>query len=537
MDQKTDPEKPFKTIEVYDSRTKQLCKVACMSCIRGHRTTSCGIPVCRTKVFWTVKRPGRPSNSCTCRYGATGGCKCVVAKSACPHKAKKGEKRSGECRCDEQGRYCCLLDPEHWKALHALQKPTVDFFPSRELLESKQAASHRMPVPQTPTYPIGSPPSTNSIPSTPIHVMNNGFGNYQPIQSSSLTPRFGMMGVGGPQGSAHPQPPDILAWDGQAPPAPREIILPPMYEPAQSEQSSCCRSSTPRTQSVHSPLESIHHSFAQSNSLQDVSLSQPERSSCCQSSTPGTQSIHSPMESIRNSFSQPNPLQDLPLSQPYNNLHSTTNGTISLPTTMSPPPVYEPPAFDFNRMQEQYYANQFPNAICQNCGLSGCTCRNCPPIFQNPYNTSWAQCCGRKHARDVQPITPAPAKMPRTENYSGEGLRAQASNHASFMPDAYHQSEEVLFGNATGQYGDAFQGMDPRPPDEQQQGFEGFELDHGLLLPDPGQHLDISEFLLSDLDRSDQNGGGIGGGGGVIDDGGGGVVDDGGGGGGCCCRD
>ena len=116
-----DQEKPFKTIEVIDSRTSQLCKVACMSCIRGHRTTSCGIPVCRTKIFWTVKRPGRPSNSCTCRYGATGGCKCVVAKTACPHKSKKGEKRTGECRCDEQGRYCCLIEPEHWTALLSLQ--------------------------------------------------------------------------------------------------------------------------------------------------------------------------------------------------------------------------------------------------------------------------------------------------------------------------------------------------------------------------------------------------------------------------------
>ncbi|KAK3109548.1 hypothetical protein LTR53_017085, partial [Teratosphaeriaceae sp. CCFEE 6253] len=116
-------EKPFKTIEVLDSRTNQLCKVACMSCIRGHRTTACGNPVCRSKIFWTVKRPGRPSNSCNCRYGATGGCKCVVARSACPHKSKKGEKRSGECRCEEQGRYCCLIEPEQWEALMALRKP------------------------------------------------------------------------------------------------------------------------------------------------------------------------------------------------------------------------------------------------------------------------------------------------------------------------------------------------------------------------------------------------------------------------------
>jgi hypothetical protein len=263
-----DQEKPFKTIEVVDSRTKQVCKVACMSCIRGHRTTSCGIPVCRTKVFWTVKRPGRPSNSCTCRYGATGGCKCVVAKSACPHKAKTGEKRSGECRCDEQGRYCCLLEPEHWAALHGLQKPTVDFFPSRELLESNQASTNHMAIPQTPAYPMSSPPATNSIPSTPIHVMNNNYGSYQTMQSTSLTPRFGMMGVGR-QGSTHPRPQDVLAWEGQASPAPREVVLPPMYESIQPEQSDCCQSSTSRAQGIHSPLEPRHHSFSQSNSLQD----------------------------------------------------------------------------------------------------------------------------------------------------------------------------------------------------------------------------------------------------------------------------
>ena len=123
-----DQEKPFKTIEVIDGRTKQVCKIACMSCIRGHRTTSCGIPVCRQKIFWTVKRPGRPSNSCTCRYGTTGGCKCVTAIPKCPHKSKKGEKRSSECRCDEQGRYCCLLEPEHWDVLFKLQKPSINFF-------------------------------------------------------------------------------------------------------------------------------------------------------------------------------------------------------------------------------------------------------------------------------------------------------------------------------------------------------------------------------------------------------------------------
>ena len=156
-----DQEKPFKTIEVIDSRTQQVCKVACMSCIRGHRTTSCGIPVCRSKIFWTVKRPGRPSNSCNCRFGATGGCRCVVAKNACPHKPKKGEKRSGECRCDEQGRYCCLLEPEQWAVLMALGKPLADFYPSREAMEARFTAPAPMSMPMTPqTHTFVSMPGT-----------------------------------------------------------------------------------------------------------------------------------------------------------------------------------------------------------------------------------------------------------------------------------------------------------------------------------------------------------------------------------------
>lgn len=484
-------------------------------------------------MFWTVKRPGRPSNSCTCRFGATGGCKCVVAKSACPHKAKKGEKRTGECRCDEQGRYCCLLEPEHWTALHALQKPVVDFFPTRELLEERQATPNRqMSVPQTPTYPMGSPPPTNGVPGTPINGMNNGY-SYPSMQSTSLTPRFGMMDMATPRGSMSSHP-DLLSWEnGHSLSTPQDINLPPVYESLQAERSSCCQQSTPRIQSIHSPIDL---SFSQKNSLQDISL-----------------------------------------SQPYN----ARNDSINLPQQppqISSPPIYEPPAFDFSRMQAQYYANQFPNAICQNCGLSGCTCRNCPPVFQNFMNSSWAQSCGRKHARDVQPAAPVAKKiMLRRDgefasSSGGEGLHASSSSssahHVSAAPPpssyisqnhAYplQSAEEVLFGD--GQFGDhSFQDLNhPRPPEHHaQSGFEAFDLDPESLLLDTGQHLDISEFLLSDLDRSGHvgqnhhhqsgmsggesglNGGGDGGREGIGDDdgGGGGGIEDDGGGGGCCCR-
>lgn len=187
---------------------------------------------------------------------------------------------------------------------------------------------------------------------------------------------------------------------------------------------------------------------------------------------------------------------------------------------------------------------------------------------------------------DVQPTTTAApaAKIMRREGYAGEGVRVQASsssssNHgtssaSSYMPSQSHvypQSQEILFGN--GEYGEVFQDLNhPRPPDSHHYDdthprppdFEAFDLDHELLLPDTGQHLDISEFLLSDLDRSsqhqtlDSNGriGEEGGSGGVHGNGGAGgigehnggrgighvreaVEDDsggGGGGGGCCCR-
>jgi hypothetical protein len=427
-----------------------------------------------------VKRPGRPSNSCTCRYGATGGCKCVVARSACPHKSKKGEKRSGECRCDEMGRYCCLLEPRHWKALIALEKPTVDFYPSREALETRQTAPTPRPLPPTPAYSIGSPQSTNSIPGTPSYQTTNGYGTYPHSRNSSLTPRFGMMGVGAPQGSEQHRTPDVLAWENQAPQAPRELHLPPMYEEVPTEPKSCC-----------------------------------------QQSAPSGQPLASPPLPMNTSYQQVEPLPELSFTQNYANMHDP----VSLPASTRPSSArtYEAPAFDFNRMQAEYLAHQLPSAICQNCGLSGCTCRNCPPIFQSYGTTSWAQCCGRKHARDAQPI-PVATKLPRTESYAGEGVRAQASS--SYIPQESYPQEQpfALDAQQYAQYSNIV-----LPPPSTQGGFPDFELDPGLLLPDTGQSLDISEFLIPDLDRPNaapvQT---------EDDDGSGNVR---GGGGGCCCGD
>jgi len=367
-----DQEKPFKTIEVVDSRTSQVCKIACMSCIRGHRTTSCGIPVCRQKIFWTVKRPGRPSNSCNCRYGSTGGCKCVTAMSKCPHKAKKGEKRSSECRCDEQGRYCCLLEPDHWDALAQLQKPTVDFYPNRDALEAGHIAPTPMTIASTPSYFSPATPQRNGsccgtpapqyTQSQPMHSVPSPHPGMMSPQTADLTPRFGFMGIGGPMGDLGHQSADVMGWNGPSPVAPNSLNHRPIYEQPQIEEQSCCSSSTPAI--YNEPIV--------------------EDGGCCQESVPAV--------SDQDAFSFGDPLsQSLDTFQP--------------PASQEPFDTrYTQPAFDFDRWAQTYQAYQYPNAICQKCGLNGCTCRNCPPVMQNYGTSSWAQCCGRKHAR----MNPAP---------------------------------------------------------------------------------------------------------------------------------
>lgn len=481
-----------------------------MSCIRGHRTTSCGIPVCRTKVFWTVKRPGRPSNSCTCRYGATGGCKCVVARSACPHKPKKGEKRSGECRCDEQGRYCCLLEPEHWNSLLSLEKPTVDFFPTSEALKAKQEATTAL----TPAFTsLASPPSIHSIPSTPappgqmqpLHILPQPYNGYQSLPSTTLTPRFGMMGIGAPMGSQRDIAPDVLVWEGQAPPAPRE------YNRHTTHQ----------------------HAYEQ-----------PEPSSCCQPSTPSAQGVRSPPPQVEPTYSQQHHLQDSAVPQQHYN---------NVPTTVSMPQVSpQPPAFDWEKMQNDYFRYQFPSAICQNCGLNGCTCRNCPPVFQHPGTTSWAQCCGRKHAREPAPSPVVAQKALRTDDSRDaaqarqtqpqETQRSSCCQPATTAPEPSFTQPLPFEVNGT-QFGQGFDDLDLLPHNGDPDFLSEFDMNHNLLMPD-GAHLDLSDFLLTDLDQAIpvngslgtngiSNDSGIGTTGGA---GGGGEEDKGGGGGGCCCN-
>lgn len=409
-------DKPFKTVEVMDSRTGQVCKVACMSCIRGHRTTSCGIPVCRTKVFWTVKRPGRPSNTCTCRFGGTGRCQCAVAKSACPHKPKKGEKRSVECRCDEQGRYCCLLESEHWEALFSLQKPRVNFFSSREDLEASQKTPTVPHFPPTPANSASTPGTVLSTPGTP-----SSNGSIQPAQVQSpqwsniqspdfQPPRFGMMGIGLPLGSEGHEGKDVLVWNDHAPEAPRE-----------------------------------YHSYASLDSLEitnePTTLSSTQRlSTAYQQSQTGDAPYQNP--------------DFAPVSQSFQDMTLVSQDQA-------------PEVFDFDKLMTDYFNYQFPSAICQNCGMNGCTCRNCPAVMQSFQSGSWAQCCSRKHTQGPH--------APPSRTLATQGTMINGLHHSNDMQlDISSDADHTFVTNFN--------------PD-------------GFKMPDGSDPMDLSEFLINDLEQ------------------------------------
>lgn len=497
-----DQEKPFKTIEVIDGRTKQVCKIACMSCIRGHRTTSCGIPVCRQKIFWTVKRPGRPSNSCTCRYGTTGGCKCVTAIPKCPHKSKKGEKRSSECRCDEQGRYCCLLEPEHWDVLFQLKKPTINFFPSREALEGDQPAQTPMTMPSTPGYfsenishrgssccgtPGPTPQQAQRTPAPPTP-----YSETMSPKSNGVTTRFGFMGIGAPMGNPDEGLPDPLAWNGVAPPAPRGYSGPPdvlawnTTAPPAHLSYSAPPDAIPWTGSA--PLPPMDYATPPQYQQPPVA----EESSCC--SGPATQLPHyqePEMEKEENSCCQSSkaPLEDprdFSLGDPFmQNTHLN-----SFDPTITQPPYEQPyvqPTFDFDRWTRDYQAYQYPGAICQKCGLNGCTCRNCPPVMQNYGTTSWAQCCGRKHARQG----PQPPQIPQPQAAPVAHMPPNGHSHA-------HQPS-VDFGFPAQHPQEQRMSMSILSPPSQPQDLNSF--DHNFDMPDASDPVAYSDFLLDELDR------------------------------------
>ncbi|EMC99290.1 hypothetical protein BAUCODRAFT_398032 [Baudoinia panamericana UAMH 10762] len=466
-----DQERPFKTIEVIDAQTNQACKIACMSCIRGHRTTSCGNHVCRRKVLWTVKRPGRPSNSCNCQYGANGGCKCVITRTTCPHKPKKGEKRSIECRCDEKGRYCCLLQSEDWHTLMSRQKPTVEFYPTKEVLEAKFARPATVPrpvsmTPMTPALSINSPTVFGSVPSTPgqggqtldFQPVTTPFPGYQSPPASQRVARFGMMGVGAPQGNPGHITTDVLLWQGEAPQAPRALVNPsPYYPPIQQEQSSCC--------------------------LGPVNSSQSTILGHCQ---------HANEVTIDTGLFPPSAFP------PF----GVVNNEVAFPQDKTPTEL----GFDFDKLTRDYFNYQFPSAICQTCGLNGCTCRMCPPVMQSN-DGSWAQCCGRKHAR-IAAYVPPIAEHAYIESALPLSTYELQHRAQTSLPTTTAQTsscpEATIFAETDPPFSEP-----PRYSDTQTLDPELLESLPPLSLQSTGSFpalgegtdMDLSDLLMSELDR------------------------------------
>lgn len=429
-----------------DSKTNHRSKIACMSCIRGHRTTSCGKPSCRNKVFWTVKRPGRPTNACTCaKLGSKGQCQCNIATGGCPHRVKKGgESRSVDCRCDEEGRRCCILGQHDWNVLMDRQTPKTVFYESPEELSLAQMPPHP-PAPtsvsSTPSFPAGTPQANSSLPSTPgpttgLQTVNPGVS---PLSSYSTapydTPRFGLMGVGSPLGNEGYVGHDVLQWQGQAPHAP-----------------------TPQATAPQAPMQS------------NATFSQPQ-----QGVFP-IQTFPTNIESIG--------LPQLEASQQqYQHFDFTPINQTLQELGMQPQPVplsATPAQLLRDQWMEDYYNYQFPSAICQNCGLHGCNCRSCPAVMQNSMDGSWATCCSRKHVRNAE-------------------VAALGINHSSValehqdMPQSQAQSASLMFPQAQ-----SYEQLTGLKPGGDQPFSPSFTMDDAGLqsAADPN----FNDFLMTDPD-------------------------------------
>ncbi|KAK5765238.1 hypothetical protein LTS12_004495 [Elasticomyces elasticus] len=363
-----------------------------------------------------------------------------------------------------QGRYCCLIEPEQWNVLMALQKPAVEFFTSREALEARHATPTPMSAATMSVYSgslrmIGSMPTTPAQLRSPMSMPDRSspFSGYQSPPPVPI-PRFGMMGLGAPQGNEQTITPNPLVWDGQAPIAPREYHRPSQYQIPEEEPRSCCQGPavpqqepqyghyTPTGQSMVTPT-----SFASfDHGLPSASMPQPE----------------------------------LPL----------------------------PSTFDFDKLQSDFLRYQYPSAICQTCGLNGCTCRNCPPLMQDSANGSWAKCCGRKHARtaayipptmehtfQMQPATQAIPQLPAPNG-------GHHNEHATISPEPHDLDfrSQQLFAPMP-PYGQHDQ-VDLYPPSFHPQpdtipDFTPFDPGEAFALPEGDSNLAFNEFLMPDLDE------------------------------------
>ncbi|KAK6437459.1 hypothetical protein LTR95_006339 [Oleoguttula sp. CCFEE 5521] len=404
--------------------------------------------------------------------------------SKCPHKVKKGEKRSNECRCDEQGRYCCLLEPDHWETLMRLEKPGVTFFSSREALEATQHGT-RGATPATPNYYVpGTPGSNTSIPSTPLvrtrqtSLLREPITPFESIlpSQSTLTPSFGYMGLGSPVGTSGVHSPELLPWDGIMSSVPYE---PPMYgfnDAPQSEGRSCCQPSAPPVDSR--PQTQISSCCQPAIDDADDDYDMEGGGSCCQRSTQSTVAPHTIAHD-----------ETFPKLEPLDPFLGST-----VPPDFGA--IYTPPTFDFDRWVQNYQTYQMPGAICQKCGLNGCTCRSCPTLMQNQSTTSWAHGCGRAHARNMQAQPQQHVTSPVQQHTLHPVLPPMgfSRSNAGPTPTAVDFSNPIDFG------------LDPQvltPPHIMPEHMDMGGFETSLIPTTTADPLDLamSEFLMSELDR------------------------------------
>ncbi|KAH9826037.1 hypothetical protein Tdes44962_MAKER03820 [Teratosphaeria destructans] len=344
-----------------------------------------------------------------------------------------------------------------------MKKPVIDFYPSREALDARFAVPTPTSLPMTPTYSYSTPGSVSGMfsPQQPFNGMqpiSMGSPVFTELHSprSPLVPRFGMMGIGAPQGSEAMRTADVMQWEAHAPVAARETLPPPRYQHSrQDEAGSCCQGpASPQSETTYPTY------------------------------MPPSQDGHTVQEA-QTSFNGATPTVSM-----------ASQGPVPQPTT----------PFDFNKLANDYFQYQLPSAICQTCGLSGCTCRSCPPVMQSFSNGSWAQCCGRKHARTanyVPPNTAAQFQQPTT---------TLASQHPSTLvsqPNPHDGS-----GFAAARASDCCQAPkrtyepETRPPPSSEQSpsqslpdFSEFDPGADFAIPGVTDNLDLSEFLMADLDR------------------------------------
>lgn len=341
-------EKPFTAVEVIDDATGELQRVACMSCIRGHRAKQCGTVVCRRKIFWTVKRPGRPLNSCMCRNGSDGQCRCTLKPPPCPHK-KKGEKRTRSCRCEEACRLCCALGAEHWAAILSSQSPRVIFYPTREALEAPQVSSD-VRIDRTGGYLLPA-----------AHSASPSATQYNPrMLASDLS--------AGRHDELYPQQPTY------------PLTTSSMYSgQLSSGTQSTVNSPDPLGQYWPPRQEDLLQAFGLSSEASKLTNMPPEQAD---NSLAGQQHFSKPQIGMAD------------VGAPWRGDMLPTQFSHNLDMTLYDSSIS---AFDLDKLMEDFCSNQLPGAICQKCGLGGCTCRNCPPLMQDFQLGNWGQGCAKHH--------------------------------------------------------------------------------------------------------------------------------------------